>query len=166
MKTMVVYQSSTGFTKQYAEWIAADCGCEARDIKKVSADEVSQSDRVIFGGWIMGNMIMGLDKIKKMNPRQLIVFAVGGSPAIDDIVNTIREVNHLEDSPFYYFEGGFHFEQLNLPTKMMLKALKKSIEKKADQTEQDKYMARSLGTSYDHADRKYIEPLLENIREA
>ena len=55
MNRIVVYQSETGFTRQYAEWIGAALGCEARPIKHISAQELKQYEGVIFGGWIMGN---------------------------------------------------------------------------------------------------------------
>ena len=34
---LVVYKSVTGFTKQYAEWIAEKLNCSAVELKKVSA---------------------------------------------------------------------------------------------------------------------------------
>ena len=36
MSTIVVYQSETGFTKKYAEWIAEALDCEAVPFKKVN----------------------------------------------------------------------------------------------------------------------------------
>jgi len=33
MNTIVIYRSKYGSTKQYAEWIAEELGCEARDAK-------------------------------------------------------------------------------------------------------------------------------------
>lgn len=160
MKTLVLYQSQTGFTRQYAQWIASDLKCEARDIKKCPESEIRQYDCIIYGGWIMGNMIMGLDKIKKLAPSRLIVFAVGSSPDSDFLRNTIQEQNQLGEAPFFYMEGGFHFEQLNFLTKMMLKTIKKSVAKKQDKTEQDLYMEKILGTSFDHSNRKYIEGVI------
>ncbi|MDD3204542.1 MAG: flavodoxin domain-containing protein [Lachnospiraceae bacterium] len=160
MKTIVVYQSTTGFTEQYAKWIAEECNCETRNIKKISGNDLSQYDRVIYGGWIMGNLIIGLDKIMKMNPKELVVFAVGSSPASEEIKDIIKEQNHLESLPFFYFEGGFRFEKLSFPIRMMLKAIKKSVAKKKEKTEQDEFMVEALGTSFDHSDRKFIEPLV------
>ena len=163
MKILVLYRSATGFTKQYADWIAADCACKSMDIKKVSESEISQYDCIIYGGGIMGNMIMGLDKIRKSNPKKLIVFAVGSTPDSEQIRKAIKEQNHLEDTAFFYMEGGFHFEKLNFFTQMMLKMLKKSIAKKENKTEQDIYMEKILGTSFDHSDKKYIASLVDYV---
>lgn len=79
MKSIVIYKSSTGFTKQYAEWIAEEMGIKAVDINKVSTINISDYESVIFGGWIMASNISGLDKIKQLKPKKLVVFAVGAS---------------------------------------------------------------------------------------
>lgn len=79
MKSIVIYKSSTGFTKQYSEWIAEEMGIKAVDINKVSTINISDYESVIFGGWIMASNISGLDKIKQLKPKKLIVFAVGSS---------------------------------------------------------------------------------------
>ena len=79
MKSIVIYKSSTGFTKQYAERIAEEMGIKAVDINKVSTINIADYESVIFGGWIMAGNISGLDKIKQLKPKKLIVFAVGSS---------------------------------------------------------------------------------------
>lgn len=161
METIVIYQSSTGFTKQYAQWIAEELGCNVLDMKSVSKESINQYEHIIFGGWIMGNMISGLNKIIKMNPKKLTVFAVGSTPASEEVEKAIRTQNHLEETPFFYFEGGFHFEKLSFPVKMMLKMMKKSVAKKENKTPQDEYMVKILGTSFDHTDKKFIAPLID-----
>lgn len=161
MKSIVIYQSSTGFTKQYAEWIAQALNVEAISNKDSAKINISDYDIVIFGGWIMGNAIMGLEKLKQRNPKKLIVFACGSSEMSDEIVNTIVELNKLGDTPFFYMPGGFKFDELNFLVKFMLKKLKKSVAKKENKTEQDRYMEKVLGTNFDISDRKYIDPLLE-----
>lgn len=164
MKTVVIYQSSTGFTKQYAQWIASDLECDAIDIKKLSGNDLKQYDYIIYGGWIMGNMIMGLKKIMNMNPKQLVVFAVGSTQDSEEIRNAIREQNQLGETPFFYVEGGFRFDKLNFMTRTILKMLKKSIAKKTDKTEQDIYMEKILGTSFDHSDVRYIASLVAYVK--
>ena len=49
MSTIVVYQSETGFTKKYAEWIAEEFGCEAVPFKKTNATKLQGYDKVIYG---------------------------------------------------------------------------------------------------------------------
>ena len=169
MKRIVVYNSSTGFTKTYAEWIAqelnrnADEQCKLISMKSLGGISLEEYDEVIYGGWIMGGMITGLDKIKKKNPQKLVIFAVGSSPKTEQGEAKIKEQNHLEDIPLFYLEGGFRFEQLNFFIRMMLKIMKKSIAKKENKTETDLYMEKTLGTSFDHSDRNTIGTLIEYV---
>ena len=165
MKRLVVYKSSTGFTAKYATWIAEALSCEAKELKRVSAQEVAQYDSIIFGGWIMGGMINGLDKMRKMNPRKLIVFAVGAAPDHEELQERIQSQNHLEQTSFYYFEGGFDFENMKFFPKLMIKMLRKSIAKKTEKTEQDKEMEKVLAGSFDHTDKAKIEPFVTLLKE-
>ncbi len=46
MKTIVIYNSQTGFTKRYAEWIAGECGADCFDLgmaKKNQSPSLSRS---------------------------------------------------------------------------------------------------------------------------
>lgn len=165
MKRLVVYQSSTGFTAKYAAWIAKALSCEAKELKHVKMQEVAECDGIIFGGWIMGGMIMGLDKIQKMNPKQLVVFAVGASSDSEEVRENLRTQNHLEQTPFYYFEGGLAFEKMSFFPKMMLKMMGKSVAKKENKTPQEEEMAKLFAGSFDHSDIAKIEPLVEAASE-
>lgn len=165
MNTLVVYESGTGFTAKYADWIAAKLSTSAKNIKRVTKNELEEADLVIFGGWIMGNNISGLNKIKSMNCKKLIVFAVGSSKNSDKLVDTIINQNNLGDTPFYYMEGGIKFEKLGFIKKMMLNMVKKSISKKENKTEEDIDMEKKLSASFDNTDISYIEPLLKKVNE-
>lgn len=125
MKTIVVYQSSTGFTKQYAEWIATELGCKA---------------------------------------KQLVTFATGASPDGENTRKAIETQNNLGEEPWFYMESGFRFDKLNLFVRMMLKAMKKSVAKKKEKTEQDRYMEKVLGTSFDHSNPNYCTSLVSYVR--
>ena len=48
MKNLVVYQSSTGFTAKYAEWIAKELSCEAKELKKVKPQELKIFIRSVY----------------------------------------------------------------------------------------------------------------------
>lgn len=160
MSYIVIYQSSTGFTKRYAEWIAEELHCRAVSVKEMTEGDIAGSDTVIFGGWIMGNSIAGYDKVKEKGIRNLIVFAVGASLNSEETRKAIVEVNHLGEAPFFYLPGGLQYDKLNFFVRFMLKQVKKSIAKKAEKSEQDSYMERVLGTNFDISDREYIKELV------
>ena len=147
MKVLVTYQSKTGFTKKYAEWISEELKCDNKEIKKVSKGEIEEYDLVIHGGWIMGGMIKWLDRVEKMNPKKLIVFGVGYTPKKEVDVNQIIEANKLGDIPFFYYEGGTNPEKMGFIGKTMVKMVtKKEVIYK------------------DNTNKKYIKDLIKLVK--
>ena len=81
---LVTYKSVTGFTKQYAKWIAEELDCTMMEWKDVSAKTMSEYDTVIFGGRFHAGFVDGLKKAKEIftesTAAKLIVFATGATP--------------------------------------------------------------------------------------
>lgn len=166
MKTIIVYESKTGFTERYARWAAEELGCECILLKNASKEKLAGYDRVIFGGWIMANMISGLPKLREMGVVPAVVFAVGASPAFEEVLTQIREQNQLGETPFFYFEGGVDFNKLGFVQRMMLKMMKKMTEKKKDMTRQEAAIVQLLAGSFDHTDRGQLEGMLTRLKES
>ena len=166
MKTIIVYESKTGFTERYARWAAEELGCECILLKNASKDKLAGYDRVIFGGWIMANMISGLPKLREMGVVPAVVFAVGASPAFEEVLTQIREQNQLGETPFFYFEGGVDFNKLGFVQRMMLKTMKKMTEKKKDMTRQEAAIVQLLAGNFDHTDRGQLEGMLTRLKES
>ena len=82
-KAIVIYTSKRGSTKQYADWIAEDLGCEALAFSDPRMKEINlyEYDCIIYGGWIRGSGIVDFDKFGKLLDaelmQKLIVFGVG-----------------------------------------------------------------------------------------
>jgi len=164
MNIVVVYQSETGFTKKYAEWIAEALECEAVAFSKTSAAKLQSYDKVIYGGWLMGGTIVGVEKVREMGIKDLTVFATGASPAMEDTVKALRAQNRLEEFPFFYFEAGINYEKMGFMKRSMLKMVRKNIMKKPDKTESDRFMEKALEKSYDHTDKAAIKALVKSVR--
>lgn len=166
MKTIIVYESKTGFTERYARWAAEKLGCECILLKNASKEKLAGYDRVIFGGWIMANMISGLPKLREMGVVPAVVFAVGASPAFEEVLTQIREQNQLGETPFFYFEGGVDFNKLGFVQRMMLKTMKKMTEKKKDMTRQEAAIVQLLAGNFDHTDRGQLEGMMTRLKES
>ena len=143
MKVLVTYQSKTGFTKKYAEWIARALSADLKDASGVDAAGLAGYDLVIHGGWIMGGLVSGLRKIMKCNPKKLIVFGVGFTAKGDMDAAACATANQLGDIPFFYFEGGMNPEKMGWLGRIVVKKVTK------------KELAYA-----DHADPKAIEALV------
>ena len=137
MKTLVTYQSKTGFTKKYAEWISQELSCDLKEASKVSAAEVTDYELIIHGGWIMGGMINGLDKIRGLNPRKLVVFAVGFTTKEEAEIPKMIESNKLGDIPFFYYQGGMNPKKMGFMGRTMVKMVTKNTPEYADHTNKE-----------------------------
>lgn len=56
----------------------------------VKVDELISYDMVIYGGWIMGNMVYGYDRIKALNLKNVVVFGVGMSVSSEEIAKKLQ----------------------------------------------------------------------------
>jgi menaquinone-dependent protoporphyrinogen IX oxidase len=155
MKTIVIYTSTTGFTKKYAEWIAAELDAELVELKKLRAGALSSYDVVIYGGSLHAVGIKGLAKFKPYLPalagKKVIVFAVGATPDRKDVPEEVLAANfspeERERIRFFYLRGGFDYAKLGLVDKLLMTLLKLKLKrKKADERSPDE---RGMLASYD-----------------
>ena len=65
MKTLVVYRSVTGFTRQIAQWIASDLHADVAAADAVGPARLQDYDCVVFGGRLHAVGIAGLSLIKR-----------------------------------------------------------------------------------------------------
>lgn len=163
MKKIVVYQSGTGFTAKYAGWIAEDLGCEVKEYKSVNASELSSYDMVIYGGWIMGGMVVGFDKIKALNLNNVVVFGVGMTVPSDEIREKIAIQNQIQRDRFFYYEGGYAPGKLGLVKKMMMNMIRKSLEKKENKSADELHTLETFKGA-DRTNRESIKELVVTVQ--
>ena len=163
MKRIVLYESGTGFTAQYAAWIAEELQCESVEFKKVKTINAADYDQVIFGGWMCAGKVMGYDKFKALNAKNPVLFAVGMAPSVESVTEKIVTDNGFDAERFFYFEGGYRPEKVNFIMRTMMRMLKKSIEKKEEKTEEDLYIIKTFNGA-DNAKKEYVQPLVEYCR--
>lgn len=137
MKSIVIYTSNTGYTKQYAEMLSKDLNCQAVSRKQLSQVNLNDYNMIIYGGGIRANKISGfksvLKKLENLKDQKVIVFAVGATEKSDVNTTTLLEKNIKEnhvDYPLFYFQGGFDPSRLSPAMRFMLNNVKKSILKK------------------------------------
>ncbi len=174
MKTIVIYTSQTGFTKRYAQWICESSGAECVEFKQAKKKNLSDYDAVIYGGWFMAGGIKNLDWFKKQIPflsvagKKIIVYGVGGSPSESPDVPKAMRRNFSEEEwnslKAFYCPGGYNYEKMSGFSKFMMKMFTKMLANKKDASEEEKKMAEMISHSYDISDRKYIEPILAELK--
>ncbi len=174
MKAIVIYNSQTGFTKRYAQWIAEASKADCLELSEAKKKNMAAYDTIIFGGWACAGGISKLGWFKnnmdKWADKKLIVFCVGGSPIDNPEIIPALHRNFTESEwkkiNVFYCPGGFCYEKMSAPSKLMMKMFIKALKAKKDKTEADEEMIKMISSSYDISDKKYIEPVLKCMKES
>lgn len=172
MKTIVIYTSQTGFTKRYAEWIAEAMGADCFELSVAKKKDLATYEAIIFGGWACAGSISKISWFKqnmdKWADKKLIAFCVGGSPIDNPEIDIAlkRNFNESEQKKVktFYCPGGFNYEKMSTPSKLMMKMFVKTLKAKKDKTEAEEIMVKMISSSYDISDKKYIEPILQYLK--
>ncbi|MDD7641157.1 MAG: flavodoxin domain-containing protein [bacterium] len=175
MKTMIIYNSQTGFTAQYAQWIADATGADRMELKEAKKKDLKyfdSYDKIVYGAWVMGGTVSKLQWFEQYlnawKRKHLAVFAVGASPEDSETVAEFLKKTFTGEQwkgvAHFYCQGGLNYEHMSMPNKMLMKMLKKTLDGKKDKTPQEEEMAKMIGSSYDISDRKYAEPVIEWIQ--
>lgn len=169
MKTIVIYNSQTGFTKRYAEWIAEAMEADCLDLSAAKKKNLAEYEAIVFGGWACAGSINKIGWFKsnldKWYDKKLIAFCVGGSPMDSPEIEPALKQNfselELKKVNLFYCPGGFNYEKMSAPSKLMMKMFIKMLKAKKDKSEAEQEMIKMISSSYDISDRKYIEPILQ-----
>lgn len=172
MKTIVIYNSQTGFTKRYAEWIAKAAGADCLELSAAKKKDLAAYEAIIFGGWACAGSIRKISwfkgNIDKWADKKLIAFCVGGSPIDNPEIDIALKRNFSKPEQkkvkTFYCPGGFNYEKMSAPYKLMMKMFVKALKAKKDKTEAEQIMVKMISSSYDISDKKYIEPILQYLK--
>lgn len=172
MKAAIIYFSQTGFTRQYAEWLAEETGGECMPLVEAKKRDLSAYDVIVFGSWCHAGMIRNLSWFKEKMPqwqeKKKIVFAVGATPEESpEIAEALRKNFNNEEwaqVSVFYCPGGLRYENMKFGSKLMMKMYSNMMSKKENKSEDEKRMAEMITKSYDISDRKYILPVAECIK--
>lgn len=170
MNAIVIYKSKYGATKTYAQWIAEELNCEAVDFKNVKINDILKYDTVILGGGLYAEMIAGATlitkNIDKLSGRKLIIYTTGLTPLdcreyYDKLVfeKNFKDVD-MTNIKVYNFLGKMIIDELSLPHKMAIKALKKLMSDKENPTEMEKLLIELCDADGDFTDREAIKDLV------
>lgn len=170
---LIIYNSKTGFSKRYAEWIgellssSMQHSCKLVSYEEKASIDFSSYEIIIFGGGILGGMINGIKWFKQQLPsmqnKKIIVFGVGSTPASPETLVTIQ--NNLTESECsqikgFYFQGGLYYEKMGVPSRMMLAVVRKIVKSKEGENSEAYQILRH---SFDASDKNAVLPLVEYV---
>lgn len=171
---LVVYKSTTGFTKRYAELIGEELKCKVLSFENISANIINEYDIVIFGSRVVAGHLDDITRMLKLiqtsSVRHFIVFATGASPIGTKAVEAMWEASltkeQLHKYPHFYFPAGLNYEEMTFGDRAMLTALKFYLKLKPKKTDNDRELEKMLEHSYDISDDSYVKELINNIDKA
>ena len=171
MNSIVIYKSKYGSTKAYAEWIAQELDCEAISEKEIKATDLIKYDTIIYGGGLYAEVIAGVSLITKnfeiLKDKKLIVYSTGITPlnCREYYDKMVIEKNFkpymLDRIKVFNFLGKMIIDELSLPHKAALVALKKIMSGKENPTEMEKLLIELCEKSGDFSDKEAIKELIE-----
>lgn len=150
MKTIVIYNSQTGFTKRYAEWIAEATGADCLELSDAKKKDLAAYEAIIFGGWACAGTINKISwfkaNIDRWADKKLIAFCVGASPIENPEIEIALKQNFNESEQkkvkTFYCPGGINYEKMSAPSKLMMKMFVKMMKAKKDKTEAEQIMVK------------------------
>ena len=174
MRAVVVYRSKYGSTKAYAEWISEELSCDIFEYKEVKIDDLLKYDTIIYGGGLYAEVINGVylltKNMDKLKGKKIAVYSTGITPLeyreyYDKLViekNFTPEM--LEQIKVFNFMGKMILEELSLPHRTAIKALKVLMKNKENPSEMEKLLITLCDASGDFTDKSAIKELIDYVR--
>lgn len=167
-KGLIVYFTSYGTTRQYAEWISGEIEAGIRGYKEVTDDELQNADYLIIGSFVMAHrLIISKWIAKKENVlagKKLFFYSVSGAKPgakeLDDIFSVSLPESLLRDARTYQFGGKMRYQDLSGFHKLMMRIgvlIEKDPQAKAD-------MKKDIRIAKDNVNPDYIKPLVNDVK--
>ena len=158
---VIVYESKTGFTKRYAEMLAAKTGLKVFHVKEIS--KISQDEEIIFLGWIKVGKIQGLNKVRKYNVKAVCGSGTGRTAEPD--VETVVARNNIKGIPFFYLRGGcLPLKKMKGMDRIMLSMFVKMLKSRKDKDERTEESIDIIVNGFDGVKEENLVPLLEWLK--
>ena len=172
MKTIILYCSKTGFTRQYAQWLQEELRCDCVPFSERNTVDLSQYQAIAFGSGCYVGKIRKLDWFKKqaqkLRGKRLAVFFTGAMPPDAPDVHRLERENFTPEElraikPFY-LQGGLNYKQMCLKDKLLMAGFRKMLKAHADSSK-EKVMLQNIQHSFDNTSRESLLPLLDYLRQ-
>ncbi len=177
-KVVVIYNTVTGFSRTYGEWIARELGAELVPLAEARSLQLASYDLIVFGAGVRMSIMRGFSDFRKQlvaagieDSGKVIVWANGGTPQTPERDWKVPAATFTKEElaknryPFFYFEAGVRYDGLNKAEYTLLKVFSKRVQKYRDRGEWAAAVADEIVEGYDHSSREDVEPLVAKARE-
>lgn len=172
MRTLVLYKSSTGSTKAYAEDLAKMLGGDILPLKKLNWKKaLGMYDVFIFGGWVRNGVIQGLNDFlvhyDEMNNggKDIIVFSSGMSipskQGREELISSnILDLYHVR---YYQLRGSFDMNKLNPINRFIMKRSLAYLANDPDASPERRSLSTLLERPIEYYDREGIDRIVSVV---
>lgn len=155
---IILYESKTGFTRKYADMLAAKTGLKVFPVKELS--KVNSDEEIIFLGWMKAGKIQGLDKLQKHNVKAVCTSGLGqtAEPNAEAVISR----NKIEGIPFFYLRGGcLPLKELKGMDNIMMSFFLKMLKGRKDKDEKLIESISMIENGFDGVKEENLQPVLE-----
>ena len=165
MKGIIIFGSCYGSTEQYASWISEKLPLKKVNYEDVTDDEISQSDIVVIGSWVLANKLFLAKWLKEktdlLKNKTLYIYSVSGAEPGDACLKRVFEDSLdpalLSNAKTYQCGGKREVEGMSGFHKFMLWIAATFIEK-------DPQKKADIKKYVNNVSFNYISPLIEDIK--
>ena len=178
-KTIIIYDSKYGHTKQYAQWLAEELIADLCEAKKLDVNLLNDYATIIFGSSLYAGKskaaLLVLKHFKLIRYKKVVLFTCGVADITKE--SNIISINMALDRvitpeirsriQIFHVRGGIDSERLTFLHKTMLKMAFSHLSKKPEHelTDEHRDLLATYGQKIDFSDKKMLEPMIEYCRE-
>lgn len=174
MKTIVLYKSKYGSSKQYAKWLAEALQCAAVRVEDAPMDEVVSYDVVLYVGGIYAGGVNGFKQFAKhldaLRNKKLLLCMVGMTNPAEQakyqqfFMHNVPEPYRDSVKPFA-LRGDQLFSKMNFIHRVMMNMPKAMTEKipVEQRTADDQYFLAHFGEDIHYAKQENIREIVEYV---
>lgn len=175
MKTIIIYKSKYGSSKQYATWVADALHCEAVSVEKVHLNDLLAHDVIIYVGGLYAGSVSGFKQVSKhldaLQNKKLLLCMVGMTNPADQekyqqtFINNVPEQYRDIVKPFA-LHGDQIFSKMNVIHRFMMKMPKAMAEKipVEQRTEDDFHFLEHFGEDVYFANQENTHDIVEYVK--
>ena len=158
---VIVYESKTGFTRKYAELLAAKTGMRLYSTSELP--KVGRAEEVLFLGWMKVGKVQGLKKTGKYNV--VAVCGSGTGRTAEPDVETVLTRNKLETTPFFYLRGGcLPLKDLRGMDKLALSMFVNILKSRKDTDDKTFESIEIIEKGFDGVKEENLNPLIDWLK--
>ena len=158
----IVYNSNSGFTRQYAEILSKKIGLPMYSLKEAKKT-LDKQDEIIFMSWIMAGSIVKIKKASKYSIKAIV--AVGMTYDEKQEKELTEKMAIYNPELLINVQGGFDMDRLKGIYKFMMGSLRsvmlKGLTKKENKTEQDEQLLLMMTKGASFVNEENLKRVIE-----